>query len=51
MMQNIEFTTSLDRTTTTPEKLGENIEQIYHELPNICSRFSNGFLTLYFHET
>ena len=44
VMQKIEFTTSPDSTTTTPENLGGNIEQIYHDLPTICSCVSNGLL-------
>ena len=36
VMQNIKFTISPDRTTVTPENIGENIEKMAHELPTIC---------------
>ena len=44
-MQNIGFTTSTYRTTSTPEKLGATIEKMAHDLPTIWSWVSNGFLT------
>ena len=42
MMQNIEFTSSPDKTTNTPEKLGATIEKMAHDLPTICLWVSNG---------
>ena len=36
-MLNIEFTTSPERTTITPENIGAIIEKMYHKLPTICS--------------
>ena len=35
VMQNIEFTTSPDSTTISPEKLGSAIGKIAHEFPTI----------------
>ena len=37
VMQNIELTTSPDRTTITPEKIGATIYKMDHKLPTICS--------------
>ena len=36
VMQKIDFTTSPDSTTTTPENIWADIEQMDHELPTIC---------------
>ena len=36
VMQNIGFTTSPNSTTSTPENLGETIDQMTHWLPTIC---------------
>ena len=47
-MQNILFTTSPDRTTSTPEKVGANIDKMTHEFPTICSWVSNGFFVSIF---
>ena len=41
VMQNIEFTTSPDSTTITPENIGETIDQMARESPIICSLVSN----------
>ena len=35
VIQNIGFTTSLDRTTISPENLGATIDKASHELPTI----------------
>ena len=37
VMKNIEFATSPARTTTTPENISENIEQMDNEVPTIYS--------------
>ena len=42
VMQNIGLTTLPDKTTITPEKLGETIDQMDHYLLTICSWVSNG---------
>ena len=42
MTQNIGFTASPERTTITPENIGDTIEKMDHELPTICSGLSNG---------
>ena len=41
VVQKIELTTSTDRTTSTPEKLGETIEKMSHDIPTIYLGFSN----------
>ena len=35
-MQNIEFATSIDIPTITPENIGATIEKMAHEFPTIC---------------
>ena len=37
VMRNIGFTTSPEITTITLDNIGETIEKIAHEFPNICS--------------
>ena len=46
--RNIEFTTSPDSTTITPEKLGTTIEKTAHYLPTIWQWVSNGFFSSIF---
>ena len=37
VMQKIRFSTSPESTTITLENIGATIDQMYHELPTICS--------------
>ena len=43
VMLKVGFNTSPYRTTSTPENLGATIEKMAHDIPTICSWFSNDF--------
>ena len=45
VIQKIWFTTSPDRTTITPEKIGSTIEKMVHGLPIIWSWVSDGLFS------